>query len=239
MTEDELDSSKNLNDDESYVEEIEIVDQFVDKEVHETFIEEIRVPCVKALYPFQSKTFHLQRGEVLELKEKSNAEWWLVENSDGMEGFAPATYLKEIGLHNVAKQQERIVVRPELTQVRKTIRKKRPNTDALDAAVVALGQTQKTKKKSSLRRKTTSIQPRQLQFLSTENLKKRQVDVNFLFNSLVSASIEKRKQLDTAIAFFKWLRKYEELNKWVNTLFLLEPTPKDMLCTKRLIHFLS
>jgi spectrin beta len=209
-------------EDESFVEEIEIVDQFVDREVHETFVEEVRVPCVKALYQFQSKTFSLQRGEVLELKEKSNDEWWLVENSVGVEGFAPATYLKEMGMQSVAKQQERIVIKPELTQVRKTIRK-RPeqpaNTNAATTAAIAvLSQHQKaTKKKaSSLRRKTTSIQPRQLQFLSPDSLQKRQAEINVAFNNLLNASIEKRKQLDMAIAFLKWLRKYEELNKWVS-----------------------
>ena len=221
LTEDE-DFKEDINktEDESFVEEIEIVDQFVDREVHETFVEEVRVPCVKALYQFQSKTFSLQRGEVLELKEKSNDEWWLVENSDGVEGFAPATYLKEMGMQSVAKQQERIVIKPELTQVRKTIRKREQptNTNAATTAAMVLSQHQKaTKKKaSSLRRKTTSIQPRQLQFLSPDSLQKRQAEINIAFNDLLNASIEKRKQLDMAIAFFKWLRKYDELNKWVS-----------------------
>ena len=191
----------------------------MEKEVHETFIEEVRVPCVRALYQFQSKSYSLEKGEILELKEKTNDEWWLVENSEGGEGFAPATYLREIGLQSVAKQQERIVMRPELTQVRKTVRKQQAPSNAAANAVMMLTnkqqKLQQPKKKSSLRRKTTSIQPRQLQYLSTENLQKRQVEVNFLFNSLLNASIEKRKQLDTTISFFKWLRMYEELNKWV------------------------
>ena len=220
VTEEELDDDRTKVEDDSFVEEIEVVDQFVDREVHETFVEEVRVPCVKALYPYQSKTFNLQRGETLELKEKSNDEWWLVENTNGVEGFAPATYLKEVGLQSVSKQHERIIIKPELTQVRKVIRKKQPNNNAAaTTAAMVLSQHQKAEKKkkaNSVRRKTTSIQPRQLQFLSTDALQKRQVEINSSFNSLLNASIEKRKQLDTAIAFFKWLRKYDELNKWVS-----------------------
>lgn len=70
-------------------------------------------------------------------------------------------------------------------------------------------------KNKKLRRKTTSIQPRQLQHLSTENLKQRQVEINYLYNTLFNGSIEKRKQLDNSICFYKWLRKYEELFRWI------------------------
>ncbi len=159
---------------------------------------------MKASYAYQNQNFSMQRGEVLHLREKSNQDWWLVENTEGVEGFAPATYLKEIGSLMFTRKQQRLVRKPEVVQVQKVVRK-------------PLASLQKPKKAniSLLRRKTTSIQPRQLQHLNTENLQQRQVDLSFAFDQLMNASLEKRKQLERTISFYKWLRKYDELWRWI------------------------
>ena len=197
-----------------------MVDQIVEKEVQESYTQEVRTYAVRALYPYQSKTFNLVRGEVLELKEKSNEEWWLVENSSCKEGFAPANYLKEIGIQKIAKQRVRFVKYPEIVKVKRVVPKtsNKVATAVAVATVLLLNQNKsgnKAANKSRIRRKTTSIQPRELQHLSTENLLKRQVDINFLYNQLFTGSIQKRKQLDDSIAFYKWLRKFEELDRWI------------------------
>jgi spectrin beta len=200
----------------SFIDEIVLVDEVVEKEVRESYVQEVKVACVKALYAYQSHSFGLKRGEILELKEKTNDDWWFVENGEGVEGYAPATYLKELGLQLVNREHERLVKRPEVVQVQKTVRKPASavaTATAAAAAVMLLNQ--KPKKKSSLRRRTTTIQPKQLQHLSTESLHKRQQEVNSLFNQLLSSSVEKRKQLDNTITFYKWLRKYDELSKWI------------------------
>jgi spectrin beta len=201
---DETDNSVDLNRSGSFIEEVELVEKIVEKEVRESFIQEVKVPCVKALYVFQSNTFSLKRGEILELKEKTNDDWWFVENGEGLEGYAPATYLKELGLQIVNREQERIVKVPEVVKVRTTVRKPVSAVQAATAAataVMVLNQ-KKPKKSSSLRRRTTTIQPKQLQHLSTENLQKRQEGVNSTFNQLLNSSIEKRKQLDNTITFY-------------------------------------
>lgn len=70
-------------------------EDYVEREYRETYTEEVRCLCVKAMYPYQGKTLSINRGEVLELKDKSNHEWWLVEKAGtGVEGFVPANYLK-------------------------------------------------------------------------------------------------------------------------------------------------
>ena len=200
----------------SFIDEIVLVDEVVEKEVRESYVQEVKVPCVKALYAYQSNTFGLKRGEILELKEKTNDDWWFVENGEGVEGYAPATYLKELGLQIVNREQERLVKRPEVVKVQKTVRKPASAVATATAAATAVMLlNQKPKKKSSLRRRTTTIQPKQLQHLSTENLQKRQLEVNSMFNQLLSSSVEKRKQLDNTITFYKWLRKYDELSKWI------------------------
>ena len=210
-TENEEDFDTNEDDEGSFIEEYELVDQLIEKEIREPYVQEVKVICCKAIYAFQNKSFsmkggkilELKRGELLELKDKTNNEWWFVENLLGEEGFAPANYLKEIGPQIITKQRERIIKRPELIKVKKLIRK--PNQNNIN----------KKNRKSSSRRKTTSIQPRQLQYLSTENLKNRQIEISYLYDQLLSESGEKRKQLDNSIEYFRWLRKFEELNKWV------------------------
>lgn len=81
---DDTDYSSSVSED--YVQE---------REYREMYTEEVRCLCAKAMYPYQSKTISVVRGEVLELKEKSNEDWWLVEKSDSpIEGYVPANYLK-------------------------------------------------------------------------------------------------------------------------------------------------
>lgn len=73
----------------------EVVMVEVIREVRETYNEEVRCVCVKALYAFDSKSISITRGEVLELKEKSNDDWWLVEKPQtSVEGYVPAKYVK-------------------------------------------------------------------------------------------------------------------------------------------------
>ncbi|CAF0717385.1 unnamed protein product [Brachionus calyciflorus] len=192
------DSESDLSITDSHLEET--VDEIIEKEVTEMVTFQIEVQCVKALYPFQSKNFSLNRSEVLELKEKTNNEWWLLEKQNGQEGYAPANYVKELGALTLTKQKQQIVKRPEVIKVKKLVQNpiNKPN-----------------KKASVLRRKPTTVQPRQLQHLNTENLQKRQSDISFTFNQLLNSSIERRKQLDNTITFYRWLRKYEEFSKWV------------------------
>lgn len=129
---DDVDSDTDSEMNNSFVEEADFVNEVVEKEVKETFSQEVNVTCVKALYPYQSKTFSMLRGEILELKEKTNNEWWLVEKTDGYEGFAPATYLKELGYQTISKQRERLVKKPEVVQVQ--VKRVVPKPDPIRAA---------------------------------------------------------------------------------------------------------
>eukprot|EP00042_Codosiga_hollandica_P029214 m.159345 g.159345 ORF g.159345 m.159345 type:complete len:2437 (+) comp53015_c0_seq1:84-7394(+) len=52
---------------------------------------------VRALYAYEANTeqeLSVQRGDVLELVSKDNAEWWCVKSAAGV-GFVPANYLEE------------------------------------------------------------------------------------------------------------------------------------------------
>jgi hypothetical protein len=103
-------------------------------------------------------------------------------------------------MQTVIKQRERIVRKPELVR--------NPKKNNLQPII-------KPRTTNVVRRKTTSIKPRQLQHLSTESLQARQAEITYSYNELLNLSIERRKQLDNTIAFFKWSRKHDELSKWV------------------------
>lgn len=97
----------------------------------------------------------MSRGEILELKEKSNEEWWLVENTNCKEGFAPANYLKEIGFQLVAKQQFRMVKKSENITVKRPIPRRNSQKDAVTtanalAAATVLLINQKDRKKGKI-----------------------------------------------------------------------------------------
>lgn len=113
-------------------------------------------------------------------------------------------------MQSVIKQRERIVKKPELVR-RTSNRKSQQQQQQHQPIIKARG----TLNSSIVRRKTTSIKPRQLQHLSTESLKERQVEINYLYNQLLNLSIERRKQLDNTIGFFRWSRKHDDLSKWV------------------------
>lgn len=109
-------------------------------------------------------------------------------------------------MQTVIKPRERMVKKPEM--VRTT--RRQPQQQQSYQPIT------KPRTTNIVRRKTTSIKPRQLQHLSTETLQQRQVEINFSYNQLLNVSIERRKQLDNTIAFFKWSRKHDELTRWVH-----------------------
>ena len=57
--------------------------------------------CVKgkyviALYAYDSGKISFVSDEILEVIEKTNADWWLIKKMNGQEDHAPANYLKEV-----------------------------------------------------------------------------------------------------------------------------------------------
>lgn len=54
------------------------------------------LPHVKAMYPFEGQGMKMEKGEVMILKNKTNSDWWCVRKENGIEGFVPANYVREI-----------------------------------------------------------------------------------------------------------------------------------------------
>uniref|UniRef100_A0A8C4NIM6 NCK adaptor protein 2 n=1 Tax=Eptatretus burgeri TaxID=7764 RepID=A0A8C4NIM6_EPTBU len=61
------------------------------------------LPCVQALYPYNSgnpEELRFARGETMEVLEKpeNDPEWWRCRKTDGSTGLVPRNYVQELGL---------------------------------------------------------------------------------------------------------------------------------------------
>ncbi len=59
-------------------------------------VEQRAVAQVRALYSYNKHGINVVKGELMFLIEKNNKDWWNVRTTNGEDGFAPATYVKEI-----------------------------------------------------------------------------------------------------------------------------------------------
>jgi spectrin beta len=96
-------------------------DEIIEKTEYTTVTEERPVPQVKALYPFNGQDqLEMTKNEILFLLSKTNADWWNVRKSNGVDGFVPANYVKEIEPKRVLVQVRKPKITKETKQVKKT-----------------------------------------------------------------------------------------------------------------------
>lgn len=62
--------------------------------------------------------------QILVLVQRTNADWWQIRKTDGVEGFVPANYVKETEPKVSSKVVKRPMVVPEKVRVKKTVMKK-------------------------------------------------------------------------------------------------------------------
>lgn len=181
----------------------EEVEEIIEKVVTEPVVQEISVPCVRALYPYEGKNFSIQRAETIELKEKTNNDWWLVENKAGQTGYVPANYVREIGVQKVPKIREKSVKKRDVVKAKKIVMKPKPKLIS------------KASMNANKNAKKPVIQPHHLQHLDSGALKDRQIEIRFSYNRLKEAAIERKHKLENAINLYKWQRQYDECLKWI------------------------
>ncbi len=186
-------------------------EEIVEREEIETVAVEKSLPCVRASYPYESKNFGIEKNETLELKDKTNSDWWLVEKTSGQQGYVPANYVRDIGMQTMSKLMKRPIKRKEIRKVRKIVMKPKFMTTTTTSNKVMGQETKKPKTKTI---KKPQILPRQLQNLDTDDLVKRQMDINHAYKQLKVAAVERKHKLEDTINLFKWQRKYDECVKW-------------------------
>ena len=163
-------------------------------------MEEEEITVVKALYAFESERFSMSRGDLMQLCDKTNADWWFVVMLDDEEsnleaaprqGYAPANYLQQVAVkspqHSKKQQQQ---------------------------------QPSDTLKACQLRRKATSVRRARplrhtLAEMSRTEMREREREIARAYASLVSTSVERHVELDTLVAYARWRDKHAELCAWI------------------------
>ncbi|GFT80923.1 spectrin beta chain, non-erythrocytic 5 [Nephila pilipes] len=187
---------------EEWVEEVvlapvdEWIEEVYEKEVVKEVMEDRKIPQVRAMYRFQGNDFDIDKGEIMILLQKTNADWWNVRKSNGIDGFVPANYVSEIEPKVVRKRAQKVVKVPEKRRIKKTVMKK---------------QIVKKKKQQLPYKKVLSRSPSK----SQEFIQRRQKNINESYEELIELSKARRHYLEDAINLFSFYRECDDFEAWM------------------------
>lgn len=165
----------------------------IEKMEHRTVMEELTLPQVRALYPFNDHGLHMQKGEVMILLSKTSPEWWSVRKSNGTDGFAPANYVVEI--------EPRIMQIPvkKAEKVRSVQRVKK---------------TKMVKQKVPVRVRRPSV-PTKRKLDDSNSVPKRLRKINDTYQQLLELAAGRHALLEDAIRLFRFHRECDDFEKWI------------------------
>jgi len=180
------------------------VEEMQEQDVMKEEVVERSIPQIKALFPYQGNGMVAEKGEVLLLLQKTNADWWSARRANGQEGYLPANYVKEI----------------EPKVIKKVIKK--PVKEPVKVMVVKTGVRKELAKKkkgpasgTSLRRTPSARSQANLHF-DKVNVEQRQAAINNTYKKVCSLSQDRRKNLEDAIVFFRFCRECDNFESWIN-----------------------
>ncbi|XP_078592218.1 spectrin beta chain, non-erythrocytic 5-like isoform X2 [Branchiostoma floridae x Branchiostoma japonicum] len=188
-------------DEDQYLEElVEVpykveVERTVEREAVREVVEDRKVPQVKAMYKYSGKGMSVDRGQILVLTSKTNKDWWCVKRPDGVEGYVPANYVKEVESKVVQKKVKRKVKVPEKVKVKEVKTRK-----------------ELVKRKNPLYSKAsaqTSVH------FDRDNLEERQQNISATYRRLVKLAQARRRYLEDSIQLFGFYRECDEFESWM------------------------
>ncbi|XP_071454610.1 spectrin beta chain, non-erythrocytic 5 isoform X3 [Hetaerina americana] len=203
--------------DEGWTQEVRLVPQeYWDEEEVErtetrTVTEERLVPQVKSLYAFSGQGMVMAKGEVMYLVNKTNEDWWSVRKGNGMDGFVPANYVKEIEPKVVPVH----VQRPKVIRERRKVRKTRmvPQTYRVP---VAPNRSKSAHSHSFSSGTPAGVRPpRRKSTSDNESVEVRQKKINDTYNNLKELAQKRQIMLEDAIRLYSFYRECEDFEKWI------------------------
>ncbi|XP_046388683.1 spectrin alpha chain, non-erythrocytic 1 isoform X4 [Ischnura elegans] len=207
----------NGTGEESWTQEVRLVPQeYWDEEEVErtemrTYTEERLVPQVKSLYAFSGQGMVMAKGEVMYLVNKTNEDWWSVRKGNGMDGFVPANYVKEIEPKLVPVQ----VQRPKVIKERRRVRKTRMVPQPVRVPV-APNRTKSSHSHSFSSGAPAGVRPpRRKSTSDTESVEVRQKKINDTYNNLKELAQKRQIMLEDAIRLYSFYRECEDFEKWI------------------------
>ncbi|XP_015749829.1 PREDICTED: spectrin alpha chain, non-erythrocytic 1-like isoform X1 [Acropora digitifera] len=194
-------------EEEAEVETDEEVEEIVKKEVVKDVAQEVKVPQVKALHPFNGKGLKMAKGEVFFLIAKTNKDWWSVRRLTSKEaGYVPANYVKEIEPRTVKKVTKQKVIVPEKVIVKQKVKKK--VKVQRQRAVQAKTPEKKEKTRRPVRRHFTA-------HFDRDNVATRQVSLQNLYSRLVEMAEIRRENLENSIKYFHFCHECDDIESWI------------------------
>lgn len=169
-------------------------DEPIEKVEYREVLDEKIIPQVRALYGFEDHGLKMNKGEVLILLNKCNADWWCVRKLDGTEGFAPANYIQEI--------------EPRILQ----IPVKKPEK------VRAIQKVKKTKMvptKVPVKVMRAASQKQQPKLDDSNSVPKRQKNINDTYGLLQEMATKRHALLEDSIRLFRFYRECDDFEKWI------------------------
>ncbi|KAK2560477.1 Spectrin beta chain [Acropora cervicornis] len=194
-------------EEEAEVETDEEVEEIVKKEVVKDVAQEVKVPQVKALHPFNGKGLKMAKGEVFFLIAKTNKDWWSVRRLTSKEaGYVPANYVKEIEPRTVKKVTKQKVIVPEKVIVKRKVKKK--VKVQRQRAVQAKTPEKKEKTRRPVRRHFTA-------HFDRDNVATRQVSLQNMYSRLVEMAEIRRENLENSIKYFHFCHECDDIESWI------------------------
>ncbi|XP_055376264.1 spectrin beta chain, non-erythrocytic 1 isoform X2 [Condylostylus longicornis] len=180
-------------------------EEAVERLEHRKVTELKLLPHVKAMYSFDGQGMKMEKGEVMVLKNKTNADWWCVRKETGVEGFVPANYVREIEARQVpciVPKAEKVKV---IQKVKKTIlvRQTVPVKRIKPASIAQI--------KPLVKRQTSTSGINE----NADSVEKRQKRINQTYDQLQDMAQKRHALLEDSIRLFAFYRECDDFEKWM------------------------
>lgn len=201
-------------------------DETIERLEPRTVTEMKLLPHVRAMYPFEGQGMKMAKGEMMVLLNKTNPDWWSVRKSEGVEGFIPANYVKEIDPQPVpclVRKMEKVKV---VQKVKKTILTKQL-IPVKRIKPAKLSQIQPLVKRRAEGDQTI--------LESNDSVEKRRKTINTTYDQLQDLAVRRHALLEDSICLFGFFRECDDFEKWIKDKekMLKTEDPKDNVETAK------
>uniref|UniRef100_W4VRA2 Putative karst n=1 Tax=Corethrella appendiculata TaxID=1370023 RepID=W4VRA2_9DIPT len=197
----------------------------VERLEHRTVTENKLLPHVKAMYPFEGQGMKMAKGEIMILQNRTNPDWWSVRKHDGVEGFVPANYVKEIE----AKPVPCLIRKAEKVKTTQKVKK-----TILVKEVVPVKRIKPTKV-SQIKPLVKRRADGDALIDSNDSVDKRQKRINLTYDQLQDLAQRRHALLEDSICLFRFYRECDDFEKWIKDKekMLRTEDPKDNVETAK------
>ncbi len=199
-------------------------EEFVERMEPRTVTENKILPHVRAMYPFEGQGMRMAKGEVMLLLNKTNHDWWSVRKHDGVEGFVPANYIREIEPQPVPCVVRKMEKVKTVHKVKKTVLVKQI------VPVKRIRPAKVSQIKPLVKRKADGDDE-----TNENSVEKRRKRINTTYDQLQDLAQRRHALLEDSICLFGFYRECDDFERWIKDKekMLRTEDPKDNVETAK------